>query len=85
MYNFVSLNVWQLTSFSTIHTQFGVENEDKARIEYENDMLVNNPGFKVSKTGLWVNNTWPELGCSPDGLVYDPKESDNEGLLEINV
>ena len=32
---------------------------------------------KVFQTGLWVNPTFPFLGCSPDGLV------DDDGLLEI--
>ncbi|CAC5369927.1 unnamed protein product [Mytilus coruscus] len=33
--------------------------------------------------GFWVNKLWPELGCSPDGIVYDPNESNKYGLVEI--
>ena len=36
MYNFVSNNVWELKRFSTVHTQFGIDNEDRARTDYKN-------------------------------------------------
>jgi hypothetical protein len=42
-----------------------------------------NVGFKVLKTGFCVNKYWPELGCSPDGLVFDPSELNKYGLVEI--
>ena len=43
-----------------------------------------NPDIIVIPTGLWVHPKSPELGCSPDGLVYDPSMEQNVyGLLEI--
>ena len=39
--------------------------------------------YLVTSTGLFVNQKWPELGCSPDGLVVDPSSSDKYGLLEL--
>jgi hypothetical protein len=34
-------------------------------------MRAGNSGIKVEKTGFWVHLKFPELGCSPDGLVTD--------------
>ena len=85
LYNFISYNVWSLHAFSTQDTAYGIENEDKARADYckcmENTCKIQ--GFKVLKTGLWINKLWPEIGCSPDGLVFDPDEENKYGLLEI--
>ncbi|CAG2232629.1 unnamed protein product [Mytilus edulis] len=46
-------------------------------------MATKVPDFKVEKTGFWVCKMWPELECSPDGLVTDPSETQKHGLLEI--
>lgn len=65
--------------------QFGIDNEDQACNDYMKYKLTigSNVGFKVLKTGFWVNKYWPELGCSPDGLVFDPSELNKYGLVEI--
>ena len=39
--------------------------------------------FIVFDAGLVVNPSFPYLGASPDGKVYDPTEKDPFGLLEI--
>lgn len=83
LFNYLSYHVWDLHPFSTIDTMYGIENEDRARTDYMNSMLTCSPGIKVIKTGLWINKLWPELGCSPDGLVYDPHGTDMYGLVEI--
>lgn len=83
LYNFASCHVWNLHPFSTSDTLYGLENEDQARIDYLAHKNTDNPGLKVIKTGFWVNKLWPELGCSPDGIVYDPTEAEMYGLLEI--
>ncbi|CAG2211448.1 unnamed protein product [Mytilus edulis] len=62
---------------------YGVENEDQARSDYTFYMKLKTPYIEVEKTGFWVNNFWPELGCIPDGLVTDPVEVHKHGLLEI--
>ena len=62
---------------------YGVENEDQARSDYTSYMKLKTPYIEVEKTGFWVNNFWPELGCIPDGLVTDPVEVHKHGLLEI--
>ena len=38
----------------------------------------------VTQTGLWVNPMFPELSCSPDGLVCISNDVDScEGLVEV--
>jgi hypothetical protein len=85
LYNYISYNIWNINSFSTTVMQFGIDNEDQARNDYMKYKLTNgsNVGFKVLKTGFWVNKYWPELGCSPDGLVFYPSELNKYGLVEI--
>lgn len=36
----------------------------------------------VVKSGFWVNPKFPEVGASPDGLIYD-NEGRMKGILEI--
>jgi hypothetical protein len=66
LYNYISYNIWNINSFSTTDMQFRIDNEDQARNDYMEYTLTNGSvGFKVLKTGFWVNKYWPELGCSP--------------------
>ena len=83
MFNFISNSVWDLNPYTSPDMQYGIENEDQARSDYVNFMKLKVPEIKAEKTGFWVNILWPELGCSPDGLVTDPSEADKYGLLEI--
>ncbi|CAC5369921.1 unnamed protein product [Mytilus coruscus] len=83
LYNYLAYHVWNLHPFSTSDTAYGNDNEDRARTDYHDVMLNSSPGIKVLKTGFWVNKLWPELGCSPDGIVYDPNESNKYGLVDI--
>jgi hypothetical protein len=57
---------------------YGQENEPKALEQFTKE----NPNLIIEKTGLWLNPTYPQLGCSPDGLTKDT-QSGEEGLLEI--
>ena len=45
-------------------TEYGTEHEPDAIFEYESWS-----GNFVERTGFWVNEEYPDLGCSPDGLV----------------
>ena len=83
LHNFVSESVWELHHFTSPDMLYGIENEDTARNDYVKYMRLKNPLLSAEKTRFWVNSLWPELGCSPDGLVTDPSEDDKHGLLEI--
>lgn len=69
LYNYLSYHVWDLNTFTTADTVYGLENEDHARNDYKCAMNITYPELQVIKTGFWVIKLWPELGCSPDGLV----------------
>ena len=86
LYNYLSYHVWDQHQFSTVDTKYGIENEDKARLDYKVKMQATSPNIQVITTGFWVNKLWPEMGCSPDGLVRDPmmdNERERFGLIEI--
>ncbi|CAG2244008.1 unnamed protein product [Mytilus edulis] len=80
---FIRNSIWGINQYSSPDMMYGVENEDQARSDYTSYMKLKTPYIEVEKTGFWVNNLWPELGCSPDGLVTDPVEVHKHGLLEI--
>jgi len=59
--------------------KYGLEHEGEAAIIYSDSKAVN-----VRRTGFVVNPGCPQLGASPDYIVYDPANSDNVfGCLEI--
>jgi putative phage-type endonuclease len=61
----------QEESFTTAAMQWGIDNEDTARLMYS--LAV---GEEAEETGFWVHDTIM-AGASPDGFVG------NEGVLEI--
>lgn len=60
---------------------WGKENEQIARLEYEQISRKMHSSFQIKPTGLHVNPKYPHLGASPDGLVMCTCCGD--GLLEI--
>ena len=67
-FKFISHSIWGIDAvhFQTFWMRYGLESELKAIQKYESISNV-----KVHTSGLWVNPTFPYLGCSPDGLVND--------------
>jgi len=83
LYNFIADKIWNLDPYMSPDKKYGKDKEEEARNSYKDFMTKTVPGINVIKTGFWVNSLWPELGCSPDGLVSDPSEPSKYGLLEI--
>ncbi len=82
---FLFSKLWD-KSFTTTAMSYGIESESKARHQYLDDSKKLQPNFDIQETGLWVSPSYPELACSPDGIVTDPRliTGNNEtGLLEI--
>ena len=67
--------------FSTAATRYGTENENKAREEYKKEMVKYHHNFELKPTGLHINEKFPQLGASPDGLIYC--DCHGQGILEI--
>nr|XP_012563301.1 unnamed protein product [Hydra vulgaris] len=62
--------ILQYKSFDgTIATKYGTENEGKAREKYFQIMSEQHKNFKITLTGLHVNEKFPEIGASPDAFV----------------
>jgi len=78
MFNYISDNLWFTKNIQTKDMQYGLNEEANARKAY-----MDASGFKVLKTGLWVNLSHPFLGASPDGLVVTSPDDRVAGVLEI--
>ncbi|CAC5380075.1 unnamed protein product [Mytilus coruscus] len=80
---FIRNSIWGINQYRSPDMLYGVENEDQARSDYISFIGLKTLNIEVEKTGFWVKNLWPELGCSSDGLVTDQVEVHKHGLLEI--
>ena len=67
--------------FSIAATRYDTKNENKTREEYKKEMLKYHHNFELTPTGLHVNENFPQLGASPDGLVYF--DCHGHGIFEI--
>lgn len=68
--------------FSTKATLWGISHEDVAVEKYERKMVKEcHSSFIVNKVGLIISKKWPQLGASPDRLVYC--ECCGGGCLEV--
>ena len=82
--NYLRSSLWDSQKLYTKGMLYGQENEAIALAEYRRGAQLNSPNLKAIKTGFWINSKFPELGCSPDGLVLDPQSDvDIYGLVEI--
>ncbi|XP_052246982.1 uncharacterized protein LOC127855443 [Dreissena polymorpha] len=71
------------SDFSNKSTAYGKKHEKPARKMYVWKMNTVHKGLKVTECGLLVNQRYPHLGSSPDGLVYCPHCEESHGLVEI--
>ena len=84
--SFLRRNLWGLDTFHpTKWMAYGSNKESTARDLYCQIKQQQQPSYTVDECGLFVNLALPELGASPDGLVFDPSEIPTDGLLEIKV
>ena len=58
------------TPFNTKEVTHGRTSEPKACESYFQKEKKNHENFTVNTTGLHINNKFPYLGASPDGIVY---------------
>lgn len=61
----------------------GKEKEKVARTIYAKKMQKDVPTFTIFDAGISVHPSFPYLGASPDGKVFDPSSDEKFGLLEI--
>ena len=59
-------------------TKWGISQEQDTQRAYQN----RSPAIAVRNSGLTIHSSHHWFGASPDGLVYDPKADDPEGIVE---
>lgn len=74
--------LWFKKDVSTKAMLYGQLHEATARTAFCELMQETFSGFSVVETGMWVNPAFPQIACSPDGLVTNPV-LDEHGLVEI--
>ena len=77
--NLVRGQLWGAT-VSTPAMKYGVKNEPVARETFATTFI--NKGTSCVDTGMWVNGRYPDIGASPDGLLFDT-HTNSWGVLEI--
>ena len=69
------LSIVQPRSFSSAATAWGIQNEPiaiRAYLAHQHQQMKS--GVTVQSTGFIISQTYPYLGASPDGSVYDPHD-----------
>ncbi|XP_055956192.1 uncharacterized protein LOC130012386 [Patella vulgata] len=79
-YNLLKRLLWSKKVLDLKALKYGRDNEDHAFKNFQEGSLT--PGHALTKSGFWVNPKYPELGCSPDGLIWDCNKK-LVGVLEI--
>lgn len=82
--------IFQYSEFDNKYVRWGRTHEPAARRMYEKYIMKTQDRQSllkgkvcVQQCGLIINPVYPHLGASPDGLVFDPQQSDPNGTLEI--
>ena len=67
------MHILQPKHFSTLATQYGIDNERLALEKYVSHQNTHgHPDLTVSTSGFITDTSHPFLGASPDGAIYDP-------------
>ena len=76
-----SIMQYNNVNITTQGMKYGKESEPKAFKQFHEDMEVKHTNFTVENTGLHVNEKFPYIGASPDGLTNC--DCHGKGVLEI--
>ena len=79
------LRILQPKQFSSAAVAWGIAKESTAIEEYICHQKMNgHPDLMVSPCGFHISESYPYLGATPDGAVYDPSNSAQPfGFLEV--
>ena len=73
-------SLFALTTVQSQAMKYGLDMEPTVVKEFKE---LTGPQVEVFKCGLLVRPDIYWMGCSPDGIIYDPKENASVGILEI--
>lgn len=72
------------TNIKNKYVTWGIKHEPAARRKYILTMKKKYPDIKVTECGLFVKNSAPYLGASPDGIItYSSNGVAETGVLEV--
>ena len=79
------LRILKPTDFTTPAIRYGIDNEKVAIEQYTQYQQANGHSeLLVTESGFIINPSFPFLGASPDGAVYDPSNQDHPfGFVEV--
>ena len=78
------LHILQQKQFSSAATEWGIQNEVKAVMQYIDLQRVHGHfNLILTHLGFLINKKHPFLSASPDGAVYDPSNDQHFGFLEV--
>ena len=67
--SYIFSNVLQRSIFTSAATEYGLRSESIAQ-ELYNNLYKEHHNFSFKKSGLVINDDYPFLGASPDGIAY---------------
>ena len=73
-------SLFSLTKVLTEAMKYGLDNKTVVVKEFKE---LSGAQVKVFKCGLLIHPDICWMGCSPDGIIYDPNENPSVGILEI--
>ena len=81
--NLVKYLLGYTSSFSNYAVEWGNSHEQIAVHSYLSKVRESHPSLTFKNNGLIVNEKYPHLGASPDGIICCFHCEPNEGLIEI--
>ena len=75
-------SLFSATKVLTEAMKYGLDNETVVVKEFKELSCAQ---IKVFKRGLLIHSDIYRMGCSPDGIIYDPNENPWVGILEIKT
>lgn len=69
------------TTFTSVATDFGKQNEPIALAKFCNEMKVSHQNFNCGKSGIILNNDYPFFSATPDGII----ECDCCGVSSVEI
>ena len=69
--------------FKSIPTTYGIQHEKDAIYDYFNEKRKSHTDFHCYESGFLMNNGFPFMGASPDGIIMCPCDNNELGVLEV--
>ena len=82
-YKLLKRLLWGRTLPEMDSLKYGKDYEGTAFLQYCSSKRISNRNLDVLNSGFWVNPKYPELGCSPDGVVKEAGTDHLKGVVDV--